>query len=338
MQAYRYQQAGVDIDKNERFVAAIKRLLGRHPSVRPAGNIGGFAGLYPYGNDRYLCAASDGVGTKVLLAHQYRRYEQIGIDLVAMSVNDLLCCGARPLFFLDYLAYSNLGLEAMEAIIAGIIAGCEQAGCVLLGGETAEMPGMYQAGVFDLAGFALGEVSKTTMIRGEQVKAGDCLVGLAASGFHANGYSLLRSLHKEVGEPEEWVEGLLTATKIYVRPLLEILSNFPGTIKGMAHITGSGFHNIARINSQVDYVFEYLPSFTELPEIFSLVLGTSPIPREELYSTFNMGVGMVLVVEKTKVDALIVALAERGVPSWQLGHLVKGEGNLVGLQLKNSGN
>jgi len=296
-----YKEAGVDIDAGAELV---KRLQKMCPEI------GGFGGLFPIG-DNYLVASTDGVGTKLKLAFECDQHDTIGIDLVAMCVNDILTSGARPLFFLDYFATSDLDVDQAEQVLKGILAGCQEAGCVLLGGETAEMPGFYRSGEYDVSGFAVGIVSKDKLIDGSQIVSGDCLVGIPSSGFHSNGFSLVRKfvLHER--------EKLLTPTRIYVQLIQQIQEKF--TIKGMAHITGGGLtENVPRMfpkgfGAKIDK-----NSWT-IPEVFHLL---ENIPEEEMFRTFNMGIGMVLAVPPEQVDAVCREFPEC-IP---IGEVIEGEG------------
>lgn len=232
-----YKDSGVNIEKGELLVAKIRRMVRSTYGERVREGVGGFASLYEMG-DRLLAAGADGVGTKLRVAQILGRHDTIGVDLVAMCVNDILCTGARPLFFMDYLATGRLDLEIAEAVIRGIVFGCEQSGAALIGGETAEMPGMYGNGEYDLAGFAVGEVRSADLVDGSGVSPGDAMIGLASSGLHSNGFSFVRKL---VGEGETGLlEEALTPTRIYVKIVLELLARFPGQIRGLAHITGGG--------------------------------------------------------------------------------------------------
>lgn len=283
-----YKQAGVDIDKANKFVDHIKKI---------APNIGGFSGLFPIDNERLLSGSCDGVGTKLRVAHILKKHDTIGIDLVAMNVNDVICSGAKPLFFLDYFACSKLELKIAQDIIKGIKNGCDQAGCLLLGGETAEMPGFYQGDDYDLAGFVVGMVNKKDVIDGQRIKPGDIVIGLPSSGPHSNGYSLIRKVLNE-GEIKKWGKQLLAPTKIYVREVLDAVHKFPGKIHGIAHITGGGFYdNIIRILPDQCRVVINKNSWN-VPKIFKVIQEKGNIPEHEMYRTLNMGVGMVLIVDQ----------------------------------------
>lgn len=288
-----YKDAGVDIEKGDAFVERIKEKVLSTYDDRVYQGVGGFASLYEKG-DSYLAAGTDGVGTKLKLAIEINKHDTIGIDLVAMCVNDILCVGANPLFFMDYLACSSLDVEKSEQIINGVVDGCKQSEAVLIGGETAEMPGMYQGDDYDLAGFAVGEVKKENLLDGGKVKSDDALIGLYSSGFHSNGYSLIRKL---VNEDEiDLKRMLLEPTKIYHNQVKGLLES--GLIHGMAHITGGGLKNIPRINNEFSYQIDKLPLISELPKAMQVILNRLDIPVEELYETFNMGIGLVLITNK----------------------------------------
>lgn len=290
-----YKKAGVDISKADLFVERIGKLVKSTYNASVVAGVGGFSALYDIGDGRYLASGTDGVGTKLKMAQQLGIHHTIGIDLVAMSVNDVLCTGARPLFFLDYLAVGSLNLEREEKILQGIVKGCELAQVALIGGETAEMPGMYQSDEYDLAGFCVGEVSKERLIDGSKIEEGDSLIGLSSSGFHSNGYSLLRKMV----QPDEMdlLEELLTPTTIYVPLIKDLLRSYPGYIKGLAHITGGGFDNIKRMNPHFKYEVTSPPPLTETAPVFHKIVPRMKISTEELYKTFNMGVGFVLATD-----------------------------------------
>jgi phosphoribosylformylglycinamidine cyclo-ligase len=286
--------------------------------------VGGFASLYEISKGRYLAAGTDGVGTKLKIAQQLGIHDTVGIDLVAMCVNDVICTGARPLFFLDYIGCGKLDLAASEGIVKGIVQGCRQAGVALVGGETAEMPGMYDEGEYDLAGFSVGEVAKRDLLDGSKLKPGDELVGLASSGAHSNGFSLVRKLLRE--EETELLKLALTPTRIYVKPALAALGAGKFGIRGFAHITGSGFYNIPRIHPRFRYVITQLP---EAPPLFAVLQKRALLDAREMYSTFNMGVGFVMACQKGKGGALVKFLGKKGETAFPLGHVEKGRGETV---------
>lgn len=309
-----YKDAGVDIEKGDALVEKIKRKVQSTCGPRVVSGVGGFACLYDIDGDRMLAAGTDGVGTKLIVAQECGIHHTIGIDLVAMCANDIVCTGAKGLFFMDYLATGALDLGVSEQIIDGIVEGCRQANLALIGGETAEMPGVYEEGTYDLAGFAVGEVFKKDLIDGSLVQEGDYIVGIASSGIHSNGLSLARKLIS--AQEAAWKE-LLTPTTIYCS---DIDSLNREAIHGLAHITGGGLCNVARMNEGFDYHIDVVP---ELLPIFSLLKERSALSAEELYRTFNMGVGMVVVTS----DPTHVQQSVRG-ESWVLGRVHKGSGRV----------
>lgn len=321
--AITYQDAGVDRDKGDLFVQRIQKMVRSTYSKAVKSGVGGFASLYDVGGGKYLAAGTDGVGTKLMIAHRLGIHDTVGIDLVAMCVNDVVCTGARPMFFLDYIGCGKLELPVSEAIVKGIVDGCRQAGCALVGGETAEMPGMYDDGEYDLAGFAVGEIKKSRVLDGRTLKAGDALVGLASSGIHSNGFSLVRKLIRD--DETELLRQVLTPTRIYVKPVLAALESRKFGIKGFAHMTGSGFYNIPRINGKCRYVIESLP---ETPAIFAELQRRSCLDAKEMYSTFNMGIGFVIACEKSKAAALVKFLAKKGEQASVIGRIEKGKGEV----------
>ncbi|MFH1540391.1 MAG: phosphoribosylformylglycinamidine cyclo-ligase [Elusimicrobiota bacterium] len=305
-----YKKAGVDINKANKLVDWIKKL---------SPEIGGFSGLFPIGGDKFISAGCDGVGTKLKIAQILNKHNTIGIDLVAMNVNDVICCGAKPLFFLDYFACGELDLQIAKDVIKGIKIGCEQAGCQLLGGETAEMPGFYKSGEYDLAGFAVGMVDKKNVIDGSKIKDGDLIIGLPASGFHSNGYSLVRKVLSEK-EIKKFGAELIKPTKIYVKEILSVLRSIPHALHGLCHITGGGFYdNIERILPKNHKAIIHKNSWS-IPNIFRIVQEKGKIEDREMYRTFNMGIGMVMIVHestgsqvhKLLKDSIIIGKIESG--------------------------
>lgn len=292
--AISYKDSGVDIEKGDLFVERISKMVKSTYNKQVVSGVGGFCALYAMDEDRYLASSTDGVGTKIKLAIELGIHDTIGIDLVAMCVNDLICSGARPMFFLDYFASSSLDLEVSEAVLKGIVEGCHQSQMALIGGETAEMPGMYQKGDYDLAGFSVGDVMKKDLLDGSRLKEGDTLVAIASSGFHSNGYSLVRKILETKQAPLELKKACLTPTKIYVKPILALLQKHREKIKGIANITGSGFLNIPRINDKFDY---HIHTTAELPPFMKEVCVMSGLDEVELHRTFNMGVGMVIATD-----------------------------------------
>jgi phosphoribosylformylglycinamidine cyclo-ligase len=330
-----YAAAGVDIDAGNRFVDLIKPLVRATARAGADGEIGGFGGLFDLARTGYkdpiLVAATDGVGTKLKIAIETARHDTIGIDLVAMSVNDLVVQGAEPLFFLDYFACARLDPEIGRRVVAGIAEGCRQANCALIGGETAEMPGMYQPGDYDLAGFAVGAAERGTLLPRRDIAAGDVVIGLASSGIHSNGYSLVRKLVHHLGmrwdEPAPFAaqralgEALLTPTRIYVSACLLALRETMG-VKALAHITGGGFpDNIPRVLPQGLGV-EIDLDRVRVPPVFGWLAKTGDIAEAEMLRTFNCGIGMVAIVAASEADAVEAVLVRAGEQAMRLGEVV----------------
>jgi len=311
-----YKSAGVDRDLADKFVERIKRMVGSTHNENVVGGIGGFAALYRMSDDRLLAASTDGVGTKLKLAIDLGIHDTVGIDLVAMCVNDLICTGASPMFFLDYFATGKLELGVGEAVLAGIVEGCRQGQLALIGGETAEMPGMYGAGDYDLAGFAVGEVRKADLLDGAKVRPGQTLIGIASSGFHSNGYSLVRKL-LELSPDQELSKAALAPTRIYVQLIQQLRSHLGEELTGLANITGSGLLNIPRMNEGLSYHVEHLPSRAELPAAMQGVLARSTLSERELQRTFNMGLGMVFAT--TAPETALSFLRSAGEKAWVIG-------------------
>ena len=330
-----YKKVGVDIHAGEEFVHKIRRMARSTQRPEVVSPIGGFGGLFRLDTRKLknpiLVSSTDGVGTKLKVAHLMGRHDTVGIDLVAMCVNDVIVTGADPLFFLDYIAMGKLKPDVPISIIRGIVKGCKIAGCSLIGGETADMPSFYTEGVYDLAGFAVGVVERRQMIDGKRIKTGDVLVGLPASGLHSNGYSLARKVifetlglkisdrlpdsHKTIGEE------LLTPTRIYVKIIKEILKRIK--IKGLAHITGGGLTgNVPRILPHGLSVRVCLGSWP-VPEIFKFLTDTGGIASDEMYRVFNMGIGMVMVVSPSATSQLMQTLSRRGEKAYIMGEVVQ---------------
>ncbi len=316
-----YKSSGVDIDAGNLFVDLIRPLAKTTANKHVLGKLGGFSGAYElpkkYKNP-ILLAAADGVGTKLKIAFMTGRFDTVGIDLVAMNVNDIVTCGAEPLFFLDYIATSKLNPKEGAEIVKGIVEGCKQAGCALLGGETAEMPGFYKKDEFDLAGFVVGIVDKEQVIDGSDVKAGDAVIGIASSGLHSNGYSLARKVlmgrkkYKLSDKPKplkrSLANELLEPTRIYVKSILNLRKSFQ--IKAAAHITGGGLlENIPRVLPK-NCVVEMDSSTWQIPSIMELIKQEGRIDQEEMYRTFNCGIGMVLVVNSKDVGKVLKRLGK----------------------------
>jgi len=338
-----YRDAGVDIDAGNSLVERIKPMV--RATLRPEvlTGLGGFGGLFELPVDRYrkpvLVSGTDGVGTKLKLAQRMNKHDSIGIDLVAMCVNDILVTGAEPLFFLDYYASGRLEVDAAADVVSGIARGCELAGCALIGGETAEMPGMYSEGDYDLAGFSVGVVEKDAMLGQERVEVGDALVALASSGPHSNGYSLIRKLLELSGaDLDEDLEGtplgeaLLAPTRIYVRPLLALLAELD--VHAMAHITGGGLsENLPRVLPDNSRALVDLESW-QRPAVFRWLQTQGNIEVAEMLRTFNCGVGMILVLPEDDAQAAVELLQSQGEQAWLLGRV---ESNHGGPEVQYSG-
>ena len=313
-----YRDAGVDVEKGDHFVEWIESKVRQTYCDRVVSGVGGFASLYDMGDGRYLASGTDGVGTKLLLARRIGVHDTIGIDLVAMCVNDVICTGAKPLFFLDYLASASLDLEVSKAILNGITHGCLQASMALIGGETAEMPGMYSAGDYDLAGFCVGEVRKEDLLGGSRVVPGDTLVAVASSGFHSNGYSLLRRLLRDSDfKAGGFADQLLTPTKIYVDAVKALHKSLGPSLHGLSHITGSGLQNIPRMNDALHYRIDRIPESSEVPGCMGEFFERSGLEISELCNTFNMGMGLVIATDRP-AEAML-ALGNAGEKSWIIG-------------------
>ncbi len=330
-----YRDAGVDIDAGNALVERIKPVVSRTHREGVVTGLGGFGALFELPLDRYrqplLVSGTDGVGTKLKLAIDSGRHDTIGIDLVAMCVNDIIVQGAEPLFFLDYYATGKLDVDIAADVVKGIGQGCEQAGAALIGGETAEMPGMYQPEDYDLAGFCVGIVEKDKLIDGQSVAAGDVLIGLASSGPHSNGYSLIRKIIEISGvttdtllDGQPLLDWLMAPTRIYVKPLLALLEAVE--IRSLCHITGGGLpENLPRmlpdgVTARID-----TGSWT-WPAVFSWLQEQGQVDSFEMYRTLNCGVGMVLCVAADQVDTCLSLLAQHGEQAWVLGNVVAGEG------------
>lgn len=334
-QSLSYRDAGVDINAGDSLVERIKPFAKRTMRPEVLGDLGGFGALVEI-SQKYrhpvLVSGTDGVGTKLKLAFEWDQHDTVGIDLVAMSVNDILVQGAEPLFFLDYFACGKLNVERAAAVIKGIAAGCEQSGCALIGGETAEMPGMYPDGEYDLAGFAVGVVEKDQVINGRSIVAGDVVLGLASNGIHSNGYSLVRKiieraqpeLDAEFNQGKTLRQAIIAPTRLYVKPILEALKQF--TIKGMAHITGGGIsENVPRILPE-NTVAAIDSQSWPLPKLFQWLQQAGNVEIQEMYRTFNCGIGMVLVVNAEDADAIQKFLQQQGETVYQIGRIRSRQG------------
>lgn len=323
-----YKEAGVNIEEGYRSVKLIKEYAAKTMSQYVLNGLGSFAGMVelPSGYEKpVLVSGTDGVGTKLEIAFKNKKYDTVGIDCVAMCVNDILCHGARPLFFLDYIACGRLEAEVASDLVKGISDGCIQSDCALIGGETAEMPGFYDEGEYDMAGFAVGIVDKEKIINGSRIKEGDKLIGIASSGIHSNGYSLVRKIFTDLNEDfngEEVWKTLITPTKIYVKPILNLLENFD--IKGMAHVTGGGFiENVPRMFNGRELTAVINKTSYPLPAIFERIIEKG-VEKEHMYNTFNMGIGFVLAVNKEDVEPIIKALIAMGEKAYEIGYVTSG--------------
>ena len=333
-----YKDAGVDIEAGNSFVNMIKPLVKSTFRPEVMAEIGGFGGLFSLNSAKYknpvLVSGTDGVGTKLKIAFMADRHDTVGIDLVAMCVNDIVVQGAEPLFFLDYLATGKLLPEKAASIVKGIAEGCRQAGCALIGGETAEMPGFYADGEYDVAGFAVGVVERDSIIDGSSIAVGNRLIGIASSGLHSNGYSLARKLVFErmgltidsefPGTGRTVADELLVPTRIYIRSVMNLLKDF--NIKGIAHITGGGLlENIPRVLPHGCRASVHLSSW-ERPILFNVLQEAGNVERDEMYRTFNMGIGMVLVVDEHEAEDMIYRLIGLDEKAWIIGEITASPG------------
>ena len=323
-----YKESGVNIEEGYKSVKLIKDYAKKTMSEYVLNGLGSFGGMLelPEGYKKpVLVSGTDGVGTKLDIACKKKKYDTVGIDCVAMCVNDILCHGAKPLFFLDYIACGKLEAEVAASLVKGVSDGCLDSDCALIGGETAEMPGFYKEGDYDIAGFAVGIVDKDKIISGEKIAKGDKLIGIKSSGIHSNGYSLVRKVFKDLdrefnGRPI-W-ETLLTPTKIYVKPILALLEKYE--IKGMAHITGGGFiENVPRMFNGRELTAVIRKDSYPLPEIFEEMEALG-VDRDHMYNTFNMGIGFVLCVKEEDVNPILKELLEMGEVAYEIGHVTSG--------------
>ncbi len=350
-----YQEAGVNIEAGRAFVSQIRRWVESTYRPEVLGGLGGFSGCFqlPGGYDEpVLVSGTDGVGTKLKIAQACDRvicpvgkatppedrHQTIGIDLVAMCVNDVLTSGAEPLFFLDYLATGQLNPQQLESVVAGIAQGCREAGCALLGGETAEMPGFYQVGEYDLAGFCVGIVEKRQLLNGSQVRLGDVAIGLASRGVHSNGFSLVRKIVATQGLSWQDIpdgldqplgELLLTPTRIYVKPILKAISGGLD-IHGMAHITGGGLpENLPRCLGANQSIQMNWKAWT-IPPVFQWLAAAGKVAEAEMFNTFNMGIGFVVLVDPEQEEFALNTFEAEGIEAFMIGKVVSGKGELVG--------
>ena len=339
--AVNYEKAGVNLEAGYEVVRRIKQHVASTQRKGTMGNIGAFGGMFDLASlnikEPVLVSGTDGVGTKLKIAFALDKHDTIGIDAVAMCVNDVLAQGAEPLFFLDYVALGHNIPEKVEAIVAGVAEGCRQAGCALIGGETAEMPGMYEGGDYDIAGFTCGVVEKSQLIDGSKVKVGDVLVGIASSGVHSNGFSLVRKVvsdnNLDFNASYEELNGaklgetLLTPTKIYVRQVLEVIRNCD--VHGICHITGGGFdENIPRVLSEGQGL-EITEGTWEILPVFRLLEKYGNVPHREMFNIFNMGIGMVVVLDESESEKAIEILTAAGEKASVIGRVTDTEGVVI---------
>ncbi len=338
-----YRDAGVDIDAGDRLVENIKPYAKRTMRPEVLSGIGGFGGLVEISKkyrEPVLVSGTDGVGTKLKLAFELNIHNTVGIDLVGMSVNDILVQGAEPLFFLDYFACGKLDVDAATEVIKGIAAGCEQAGCALIGGETAEMPGMYPVGEYDLAGFAVGVVEKSNIITGSGIQPGDAVLGMASNGAHSNGYSLVRKIiarsKPDLNAPFDGdrtlSDAIMAPTRIYVKPILSLMQSV--VIKGMAHITGGGItENVPRVLPE-NVVAEIDGQSWKMPRLFHWLKEEGNVETQEMYRTFNCGIGMVIIIDKNDAEKAIGLLEASGESVTRIGVIRERSGTEHQTQVK----
>ena len=336
-----YKAAGVDITAGYKAVELMKAHIARTQTSGVVSDIGGFGGLFELdmtGITRpVLVSGTDGVGTKLKIAFVLDKHDTVGIDCVAMCVNDIICCGAKPLIFLDYIACGKNVPERIAAIVSGVAEGCVQAGCALIGGETAEMPGFYPIDEYDLAGYSTGVVDKSKILNNKTMKEGDVIIALPSSGVHSNGFSLVRKVfdveNNDITKPCDFLNGksigetLLTPTKIYVKPMLELFDNV--TVKAVSHITGGGFYENIPRSIPEGFSAKIEKSAVKVLPIFELIEKTGKIDNRDMFNTFNMGVGMSVVVDKNDVDKAISVLKANGEDAYVLGEIVKSDSGVI---------
>ena len=323
-----YKDSGVNIEEGYKSVKLIQNYAKRTINEYVLNGLGSFGGMVelPEGYKKpVLVSGTDGVGTKLDIACKKRKYDTVGIDCVAMCVNDILCHGAKPLYFLDYVACGKLEAEVAADLVKGVSEGCLQSDCALIGGETAEMPGFYKEGDYDIAGFAVGIVEKDKIVSGKDIKEGDKLIGIASSGIHSNGYSLVRKIFTDLDREfnnEPIYKTLLEPTKIYVKPVLKILEKF--NVKGMAHVTGGGFiENVPRMFNGMEFTAVIKTDSFPIPDIF-LEMARLGVNREHMYNTFNMGIGFVLCVDEKDVYDILRELVSCGENAYEIGYITSG--------------
>jgi len=336
-----YKEAGVDITAGYEAVRLMKQHIARTMTSGVVSDIGGFGGLFSLDlseiKNPVLVSGTDGVGTKLKMAFLMDKHDTVGIDCVAMCVNDIICCGAKPLFFLDYIAVGKNYPEKVAQIVSGVSEGCVQSGAALIGGETAEMPGFYPEDEYDLAGFAVGVVDKEKILDNKTIQEGDVIIALPSSGVHSNGFSLVRKVldveNIDIKAPIEALGGksigetLLTPTKIYVKPMLELFKNVK--VKAVSHITGGGFYEKIPRSIPDGFTAKINKSAVRILPIFELIAKTGNISERDMFNTFNMGVGMSIVVDKNDVDSAIAILKENGEDAYVIGEITKGDESVV---------
>ena len=333
MTTVNYKTSGVDIDRANGFVKAIQASVRSTYTKDVLKRKGAFGGLYSLAKGKYkdpvLVSSSDGVGTKLLIANAVNKHDSVGIDLVAMNVNDILCVGARPLFFLDYIACGKLEPKILQDVVKGIAAGCRQSGCGLIGGETAEMPGMYKAKDYDLAGFAVGVVDKKYIIDGSKIKQGDRVIGLASSGLHSNGFSLVRKVFTKA-EQKKYAAELLKPTRIYVKEILDVIKKF--NVRGLAHNTGGAFYDKLTKIVPEGLCLSIDAGSWRVPEIFLEIQRRGKVKNKDMFSTFNMGIGMILVVRAKEVKGIRSLLSRKRLRSFEIGEVAKNQRSNILIQ------
>lgn len=318
-----YKKSGVDIDKAEKFVQSIKSDVKRtfSPSViQSKGAFGSLFALKKGMKEPVMVSSTDGVGTKLLIAQAVGKHDTIGIDLVAMNVNDILCVGAEPLFFLDYIACGKLDPKVLKDVVKGIAKGCQLSGCSLTGGETAEMPGMYKPNEYDLAGFAVGAIERKKIIDGAKIKAGDQVIGLPSSGIHSNGYSLVRKVFS-LAQQKKLADELLVPTRIYAKEVLAVTEKFE--VQGIAHITGGAYYDKLTKVLPEGLCFKIDKNSWDVPEIFHKIQKAGNVPEKDMYRTFNMGIGLAMVVRPKVLEPLRAFLKQKRIKHYHIGEVIK---------------
>ncbi len=325
-----YKSSGVDIEKANVFVKAISRDIKATHTSNVLLRKGSFGSLFHFPKGQYkkpvLVSSTDGVGTKLLVAKALNKHDTVGIDLVAMNVNDILCVGAQPLFFLDYIACGNLDVRVLKDVVKGISKGCRQSGCSLIGGETAEMPGMYRKDDYDLAGFAVGVVEEGKIIDGAMIRAGDRVIGLPSSGLHSNGYSFVRKILSK-SEQKKHAKELLAPTKIYSREIQSLTAKFP--VKGIAHITGGAYYDKLTKILPEGLCFAFQKSSWKIPEIFNILKAKGKVADKEMYRTFNMGLGMAIVLARKDIVRARTFLKDQKIKYYDIGEVIVDKRNKI---------